>query len=181
MKTIDIKTASEAQKEQAARVMMEAFRHMPTARMDYEHARRDIDHLLEKGRLGYLALEDGEAWGVIGAVKNSAELWELDPLAVHPERQRRGIGAMLVRTLEEEAKKQGVVTMWLGTDDDFGGTNLYGVDLYPNVLEHLMNLKPATGHPYLFYQKMGYTVAGVVPDGSGPGMHDIIMTKRITR
>jgi aminoglycoside 6'-N-acetyltransferase I len=86
-----------------------------------------------------------------------------------------------VRTLENEAKQQNVATIWLGTDDDFGGTNLYDVDLYPNIFERLSNIQPTTGHPYTFYQKMGYTIVGAIPDANGFGKPDIMMAKRISR
>ena len=69
--------------------------------------------------------------------------------------------------------------MWLGADDDFGGTNLFGTDLYPNVLEHLSQLSPATGHPFTFYRDRGFSVVGVLPDVDGAGRHDILMAKRI--
>jgi len=73
-----------------------------------------------------------------------------------------------------------VSTIWLGTDDDFGGTNIYGKDLYPNVLDQLLTLQPTSTHPYTFYQKMGYSVVGVIPDASGFGKPDILMAKRIS-
>lgn len=86
-----------------------------------------------------------------------------------------------MRALENEASQQNVSTIWLGTDDDFGGTNLFGVDLYPNIFEHLSNIQPTAGHPYTFYQKMGYTIVGVIPDASGFGKPDILMAKRISQ
>jgi aminoglycoside 6'-N-acetyltransferase I len=85
-----------------------------------------------------------------------------------------------MQILENEAKLNAVSTIWLGTDDDFGGTNLYGVDLYPNVFEHLSNIQPTSGHPYTFYQKMGYTIVGAIPDASGFGKPDILMAKCVS-
>jgi aminoglycoside 6'-N-acetyltransferase I len=34
-------------------------------------------------------------------------------------------------------------------------------------------------HPYEFYQKMGYTITGVMPDANGIGKPDIFMSRRI--
>ena len=87
---------------------------------------------------------------------------------------------LLLRTLEEEARRQSVCTIWLGTDDNFGGTNIFGTDLYPNVLQRMTELQPASGHPYTFYRRMGYVVVGVIPDADRPGKHDILMAKRIS-
>ena len=81
--------------------------------------------------------------------------------------------------MESAARSARICTIWLGTDDDFGGTNLFGVDLYPNVLESLLRLAPTTKHPSTFYHARGYAVVGVLPDADGIGRHDIIMAKRI--
>ena len=67
----------------------------------------------------------------------------------------------------------------LGTDDERGETSLAGLELFPDPPEHLRNLKNPGGHPYEFYQKVGYTVVGVIPDANGFGKPDIFMAKRI--
>lgn len=126
-----------------------------------------------------MALEDGHVRGWIGAIRHSRYQWELHPLVVDPAHQRRGWGRLLVGELETLARNYGAVTLWLGTDDDFGGTNLYGQDLYPDVLAKLQNLTPTRGHPFTFYQRVGFTVTGVFPDVNGLGKHDILMAKRL--
>ena len=60
-------------------------------------------------------------------------------------------------------------------------TTLSGVDLYPNVLAHLANIRNLRGHPYEFYQKLGFVLVGVMPDANGPGKPDIYMAKRVAR
>ena len=67
----------------------------------------------------------------------------------------------------------------LGTDDERGETSLADVELYPNPLDHLQKLENPGGHPYEFYQKVGYAVVGVIPDANGFGKPDIFMAKRI--
>jgi aminoglycoside 6'-N-acetyltransferase I len=57
--------------------------------------------------------------------------------------------------------------------------NLFGVDLYPDVLGRLQALAPVSRHPVTFYQRLGYAVVGVLPDVDGVGKHDILMAKRI--
>ena len=37
----------------------------------------------------------------------------------------------------------------------------------------------ARGHPFAFYQRLGYEVVGLLPDVNGPGRPDILMAKRL--
>lgn len=76
-------------------------------------------------------------------------------------------------------RRAGVCSLCLGANDDFGGTNLFGQDLYPQVLECLSRLAPTSGQPYTCYQARGDAVVGVLPDVDGIGKHDILMAKRI--
>jgi aminoglycoside 6'-N-acetyltransferase I len=71
------------------------------------------------------------------------------------------------------------LTVTLGTDDEFEGTNLFGRDLYPDVLGAAQNIAVTNGHPFVFYQKLGYVVTGLIPDANGFGQPDIIMCKRL--
>jgi len=181
MHPLDLSVASPAQRERAAAILVDALAHARSAWPDLDSARAEVASFLDDpARRAWLAVEGDDVLGWIGALRHSPHAWELHPLVVDPAHQRRGCGTLLVRTLEEHARRQGVVTVWLGTDDDFGGTNLYGADLYPDVLAHLARLEPTSrGHPFTFYRRLGYTVVGVLPDTSGPGRHDIIMARRI--
>ena len=49
------------------------------------------------------------------------------------------------------------------------------------ILEHLAKIRNLRGHPYEFYQKLGFVIVGVIPDANGPGKPDILMTKRVAR
>ena len=60
-------------------------------------------------------------------------------------------------------------------------TSLAGVDLYPDIVGHLARLTNLRRHPFEFYRKCGFSVAGVVPDANGPGKPDILMAKRVRR
>ena len=118
--------------------------------------------------------------GLIGAIPQYGVTgWEMHPLAVMKAYQRRGIGRLLVETLEREVSMRGGVMIYLGSDDETGTTSLYGVDLYDDVFDKLANLKNIGGHPYPFYEKMGYKIVGVFPDANGVGKPDIWMAKRI--
>ena len=180
LKMIPLSELTAAQREQAARMLVDAFQHEPSAWKTMEEARAEVASFHDNPeRRAWAAMEGDTLAGWIGGVDQSSHAWELHPLAVAPAFQKRGIGKQLVAKLEMEAKKAGMNTIWLGSDDGFGGTNIFGVDLYPDVLKKLEALGPARGHAFTYYQRLGYVVIGVIPDANGPGRHDIMMAKRI--
>ena len=182
MHFIECRDATDAQRLSAAHALIEALRHVPSAWKDLESASEEVlSFVVDPERLAIFAVEEDTVLGWIGAIRQSEHAWELHPLVVLPRAQRRGLGRELVRRLEARAVAEGVITIWLGADDDFGGTNLFGQNLYPDVLQALANLREAAGHPYRFYEKAGYTVTGVFPDADGEGKHDILMAKRLGR
>jgi aminoglycoside 6'-N-acetyltransferase I len=166
---------------QAAELLVEGFRDdWPEAWPDMDAAFREVRESPGEGRIRRVALdESGAVLGWIGGIPSYCDnVWELHPLVVRPDLQRRGIGRALVADLEERVRERDGLTLWLGTDDETGMTTLSGVDLYPNVLEHLANMENLRGHPYEFYQKLGFSVIGAMPDANGPGKPDIYMAKR---
>jgi aminoglycoside 6'-N-acetyltransferase I len=58
-------------------------------------------------------------------------------------------------------------------------TTLSGRNLFPNVYEHVAQIRNLKQHPYAFYQKLGYVIVGVIPDANGLGKPDILMTKSL--
>ncbi|MGE0082023.1 MAG: N-acetyltransferase family protein [Thiohalomonadaceae bacterium] len=180
MRLIDLNAADEPQRHAAARILRRALAHVPSAWHTDSSARAEVDSFAGNAeRIALLALEGDAVRGWIGAIRHTRFAWELHPLVVDPAFQRQGWGTRLVTALEQAARAEGVITIWLGSDDDFGGTSLYGQDLYPDVLRKLADLHATRGHPFTFYQRLGYTVTGVLPDVDGPGKHDIIMAKRL--
>ena len=111
----------------------------------------------------------------------SGNVWELTVLVVQPALQRRGTGRALVQDMEEQVRGRGGLTIWLGSDDEDDMTSLAGVDLFPDPLEHLARVSDREGHPFEFYRKMGFSVAGVLPDANGLGKPDIFMAKSVVR
>jgi aminoglycoside 6'-N-acetyltransferase I len=99
--------------------------------------------------------------------------------AVRRGYDRRGIGRALVLDLEEQVRRRGIQTLFVGSDDEDGETTLAGRDLYPEVVAALASLKDLRGHPFGFYQRMGFSVVGAVPDANGPGKPDILLAKRL--
>ena len=167
---------------QTARLLFEAFKtNAPDAWPTLEAAVAEVHESFAPDRLSRVAIdEDGAVLGWIGGIKHyNGNVWELHPLAVSPAVQGRGIGRALVADLEEQVSQHGALTLWVGTDDEAGLTSLAGVDLYPNVWEHLAQIKNLRGHPYEFYQKLGFVIIGVIPDANGLGKPDIYLAKRV--
>ena len=67
----------------------------------------------------------------------------------------------------------------LGCDDESGATSLYGANLYDDTFGKITNIKNTGGHPFSFFEKLGYKIVGVFPDANGVGKPDILMAKRI--
>lgn len=51
----------------------------------------------------------------------------------------------------------------------------------PDTFGKLTNIQNIGGHPYPFYEKLGYKIVGVFPDANGIGKPDIWMAKRIKK
>ena len=51
--------------------------------------------------------------------------------------------------------------------------------IYDNLPERISRIENPGGHPYEFYQRLGFTIVGVMPDANGPGRPDIFLAKRI--
>ena len=170
----------------ASRVLHAAFLDSSYSWQTLEAAREEVLESLGPGRISLVARDEaGEVVGWAGGIREYARVWELHPLAVTPSMQRRGVGRALVAALEERVAAEGALVLHLGTDDERGPafpegrTSLFGVDLYPDPLKHLLTIRNLRGHPYEFYLRCGFSVAGVVPDASGIGEPDILMAKRV--
>lgn len=155
--------------------------HWPDAWPDLESALDEVRSLLAPGHLCRAALDPaGTVLGWIGGLPQyGGHVWELHPLVVHPAHRRRGLGRALVADLEAQVRRRGGLGIMLGADDEDGMTTLAGVDLYADLWDHIRTIRDLKGHPYAFYQKLGYQIIGVVPDANGRGKPDILMGKRI--
>jgi len=143
-------------------------------------ALREVRESLAPERISRVAVEGDEVLGWVGGQERyRGHVWELHPLVVRRDVQRQGIGRALVLDLEARVRERGAHTVFVGADDERGETSLAGVDLYPDVLAKLQNIRNPGGHPYEFYQKLGYVIVGVVPDANGFGKPDILMAKRL--
>lgn len=168
------------QREEAALVLNLALAGMSVAYRDIAAARAEVETFFsDPERFGFAVIEDGHVVGWIGGIRSYDHGWELHPLCVHPEHQRRGLGRLLVRALEEAARGENICTIYLGSDDEFAGTTASGVDLFADIGSHIRTIEVTTNHPLAFYRKVGFVVVGLLPDVNGPGKPDILLAKRI--
>ena len=177
----DFSTLGPEQREAAADILRRALAHAPSAYDTMEAARAEVAELDRDGRVAFAALEGTTVLGWVGGIccESYSHAWELHPLVVDPTHRRRGIGTALAQHLEDCARAEGALTLYLGTDDDFGGTNLFGDELFPAPLAKLARIEAVDGHPFIFYKRLGWSVVGVLPNVNGRGKHDIYMAKRL--
>ena len=124
--------------------------------------------------------ESGIARGWIGGIEMyGGRVWEIHPLVVSQSHRRQGIGRALVEDLERLVARRGALTLWAGSDDDNDETTLSGTDLYPDIPGAIRNIRNLRRHPYEFYLRLGFRIAGVLPDANGRGKPDIFLAKRV--
>jgi aminoglycoside 6'-N-acetyltransferase I len=179
---IDLVATDDSLVRVVATMLVDGFRqNAPEAFPDAATALAEVHESFANDRISRVALDDEDnAVGWIGGIKHySGHAWELHPLVVRLDQQRRGIGRALVRDLEQRVIELGGGTIYLGTDDEQDQTSIAGIDLYPKVWQHVQNIVNLREHPYEFYQKLGFVIVGVIPDANGFGKPDIFMAKRV--
>ena len=148
---IDLRATSARTIDQVAELLFQAFKFTsPDSWPDMESAFAEIHESLEPGRISRIAMQnDGE------------------------------VGTALVKDLKSEILARGGTTLWLGTDDESNRTSLGGKSLYPDVLAKLSTFRTIQRHPIEFFQKVGFSIVGVIPDANGIGKPDILMAMRV--
>lgn len=181
MHIVDLQKTDQEKIRQVAEILNVSFHgHCP----DYEDmndALKKVTDSFEDHQLSRLAIDDGgQVLGWIGGIRMyNGNVWEIDPLVVRKNSQGKGVGKALIEDFEEQMVRLGAHTIWLGTDDEDGRTSLGDCDLYPNVLQKAKDIQDKGGHPFKFYQRMGFEIVGVLPDANGFGKPDIYMAKRV--
>lgn len=181
MRIVDFRTVPSAQHAEAARILREALARLPSGYQAPGEAEAEVAlRCAQEEWLGFAAIEGDRLVGWVGAIQTYDHGWELHPLVVAPDRQRRGIGSALMEALEERARRDGVLTLFLGSDDDYGGTTLFGRDLWSDIVGHAGAIEAtAQGHALTFYRRHGYQIVGLLPDVNGRGRPDILLAKRL--
>jgi aminoglycoside 6'-N-acetyltransferase I len=165
-----------------AHLLLAAFRGRSDDWQDLDSARAEVVESFGADRVSRVAIDDaGAVIGWIGGISiYSGHVWEIHPLVVAEEHRNKGVGRALVADLEAIAAKNGALTLWAGSDDEDNATTLGGADLYRDVPHAIRNIRNLKRHPYEFYLRLGFKIAGVVPDANGIGKPDILLAKRIS-
>jgi aminoglycoside 6'-N-acetyltransferase I len=181
MEIADFRALTAVQHADAAAILRDALAKLPSGYQGPGEAEAEVEQRRTQDEwLGFAALERGLLVGWIGAIKTYTHGWEVHPLVVAPARQRHGIGSALMAALEARARREGVLTLFLGSDDDYGGTTLFDRDLWPDVPRHIEGVEATgRGHALTFYRRHGYGIVGLLPDVNGAGRPDILLAKRL--
>lgn len=146
-----------------------------------EIAHRVIIGSIDENKINIIAVneEDRVLGWICGIEQYNANIWEIQPIVVDKQYQRKNIGKFLVCEFEKLVALRKGRTIILGVQDVNNETTLGGKDIYPNIFKQLENIKNLNNNPYEFYLKLGFKIVGVIPDSSGFGKPDILMAKRV--
>lgn len=180
---IDLTSENENWILECAQILYEEFKdNWGNAWPDLESANVEVLNSLDNERISRVAVlkKYNEIIGWIGGISlYNGHVWEIHPLVVKKKFQQQGIGRALVYDIEKIVQKKGASTLLVGTDDENSMTSIANINLYPNVLSHLMQIRNIQHHPYEFYQKIGFSITGVIPDANGLGKPDIFLSKKV--
>jgi GNAT superfamily N-acetyltransferase len=110
--------------EQAAVLLLDAFRNRTEDWQDLGSTRQEVLASLAPDRISRVAVDaSGTVLGWIGGIAMyRGRVWEIHPLVVAESHRRQGIATALVRDLECLVQGRGALTLWLGSDDENGET-----------------------------------------------------------
>ncbi len=100
-------------------------------------------------------------------------------MRLQPRTKANGYGRVLIEDIERHAREQGVLTLWAGTSDEMGLTNLADVDLYADPAGAISDIASIKPHAWEFWASVGFTVVGLMPDAEGRGKPSIVLAKRV--
>lgn len=199
MRFVPLEQLDAARRDELAVLTFESARvHTPAWLPDVAAAHAEIEDALAKiaqrepdatheHAVGRVLVDDAGRVVAWGAVEHSwGGVWELHPLLVGVAHQRKSYGRMMAAELERVAAEQGGRTLFLGTSDALAATSIGGVDLFADprgVLGALAQISTVTsaGHAYRFWERCGFVIVGVIPDGDAFGEPSIQLAKRIAR
>ncbi len=161
--------------DQLANILFDCFfDYSPDWLPTLEDAIEVVQESFDPGRRSRILVdEQNDVLGWIGAFEDD-NCWEIHPIVVAREHQRKGYGELLINDIAAIARASGAVALWAGTSDEVNATSLSGADLYNDPFTAIKNLTAEKNHPVNFWRKAGFTLVGVIPDEEGlnkPGIH----------
>ena len=179
MAILDLDPDDAALREQLAVIACEAGAiNAPLWLPTLDAAREEVDDVTAAGQVARVLFDDAGVpigWGSCAHQYDS--VWELHPMLIAPTHHRQGHGTALARDIEHQAAIRGASVLVLSTSDATHATSLSDTDLYADPIGALGSLTFKKDHPVRFWQKIGYSVVGVVPDAEGPGIPSISLAR----
>ena len=180
MKVVNINTLNEKHLMQAAQMLTEE---LPLGWPTLDKALHEVHERWksEVNAVFIAAVDNDEVIGWCGILPHyDGNVFELHPLVVRHDRQRKGVGTVLVNEIAKIARDKGGLTIWAGADDEKPGgeTSFANADLYDDLPKRIREFNPGT-HQAAFYMKNGFKIIGVMPDANGTGKPDIFLAKRV--
>ena len=165
--------------EMLASITYEAFQeNSPDWLPTLDSAREKVLEALKPGRHARVMLEGSRPVGWIATI-TGRHVWEIHPIAIAVGSQYKGYGQQLVAHIEELARSNGALTLFAGTGDEVGTTNLFGYDIYRDPAVAISHIEGTGRNPFEFWLRAGFKVVGLMPDAEGPGKPGIHLAKRI--
>lgn len=167
---------------QAAKILMNTFKELGSDSWnDMKSSIETVEECIEEPNICIgICDSKNNLCGWIGLRPMYEKTWEMHPLVVKTEFQRKGIGTKLLSEIEKKAKQEGIIGIALGTDDENGRTSLSSVEIdQSNIFREIENIKNIKNHPFEFYKKCGYLIVGIIPNANGEKKPDIWMWKKI--
>ena len=154
---------------------------MMTAAFNCFYSIDDTIELINKSFISLGYIENNILIGYTGLLEMYSNITcELHPLIIKSGYRNMGIGSKLLNEIESEAKSKNVLNIMLGSDDEDFRTNLHQFDFNNTDMSYILNnIKNINNHPYEFYQKNGYEIAGIFPDANGIGKPYIWLWKQL--
>ena len=150
----------------------------PTWLPTLEHARAQVLSAAAGDGQARVAMAGERAVGWIG-LKPGKRVWEIHPIAVDPAQQGLGVGRLLVDAAVTSAREADALTLFASTSDEIGSTSLFEADLFDAPWQAMRDLRVTGPSPVSFWQKVGFTVVGVLPDAEGTGKPSIQLARTL--
>jgi len=178
-KIVDIEYESDELISHLAAITRAAFKETsPNWLTTEERAAEQVLASVNPNRLGRVCFSNENPVGWIAVIQRR-HVWEIHPIAVSPAHQGNGVGRMLVEDIALSAKEANISTLFAATSDETGSTNLYGEILYSDPASAIMQLESKGRSPYKFWESVGFTVVGILPDEEGQGKPGIHLARKL--